>query len=76
MDLQHIKIIEGRALTVVYQKSLQEKIKTINKILIERVKNILCVNIEYTEATSHSPTQVQISQKLESIEFLPKEQCQ
>lgn len=37
---------------------------------------IICVGIEYAEATRRSPTPAQVLQKLESIESLAKEQSQ
>ncbi len=52
---------------------MQEKIKTSNKIPIEQVEKIIRICIEYMEATRRGSTQVQIWQKLESIESLAKD---
>ena len=76
MGTKHANIIENKVFTVEYLKSIQEKIKTSNRILIEQVEKIIHVSINDAEATYHGPTQVQMWQKLESIEFLAKEQSQ
>ena len=76
MDTQHANITEHGALIVEYLKSMQEKIKTSNKIPIEQVKKIIRVSIEYAEATCRSSILVQMWQKLKCIEFLAKEQSQ
>ncbi len=60
MDTQHANIIEHGALTVECLKSMQEKIKTINRIPIEQVEKIIRLCIEYTEATRRGPTPAQI----------------
>ncbi len=73
---QHANITEHGALTVEYLRSMQEKIKTSNRIPIEQVEKIIRVSIEYAEATHHSLTPAQMWQKLESIESLAKEQSQ
>ncbi len=74
MGTKHANIKEDGALTVEYQKSMQEKIKTSNRIPIEQVERIIRVSIEYTEATRRGPTQAQMWQKFESMESLAKEQ--
>ena len=76
MGTQHANITEHGALTVEYLKSMQEKIKTSNRIPIEQVEKIIRVSIEYAEATRRGPTPAQMWQKLESIESLAKEQSQ
>ena len=76
MGTQHANITEHGALTVEYLKSMQEKIKTSNRIPIEQVEKILRVSLEYAEATRRRPTPAQVWQKLESIENLAKEQSQ
>ena len=76
MGTQHANITEHGALTVEYLKSMQEKIKTSNRIPIEQVEKILRVSLEYAEATRRGPTPAQVWQKLESIETLAKEQSQ
>ena len=76
MGTQHANITEHGALVVEYLKSMQEKIKTSNRIPIEQVEKILRVSIEYAEATRRGPTPAQMWQKLESIESLAKEQSQ
>ena len=73
---QHANITENGALMVEYLKSIQEKIKTSNRIPIEQVEKIIRVSIEYAEATRRGPTPAQMWQKLESIESLAKEQSQ
>ncbi len=67
MGTQHANITEHGALTVEYLKSMQEKIKTSNRIPIEQVEKILRVSLEYAEATRRGPTPAQVWQKLESI---------
>lgn len=79
MGTQYANITEHGALTVDYLKSMLEKIKTSNRIPIEEVEKIICVSIEYAEATRRGPTPAQEWQKLESIESLAslaKEQFQ
>ena len=76
MGTQHANITEHGALMVEYLKSMQEKIKTSNRIPIEQVEKIIRVSIEYAEATRRGPTPAQMWQKLESIESLAKEQSQ
>ena len=76
MGTLHANITEHGALTVEYLKSMQEKIKTSNRIPIEQVEKILRVSLEYAEATRRGPTPAQVWQKLESIENLAKEQSQ
>ena len=76
MGTQHANITEHGVLTVEYLKSMQEKIKTSNRIPIEQVEKIIRVSIDYPEATRRGPTPAQMWQKLESIESLAKEQSQ
>ena len=76
MGTQHANITEHGALTVEYLKSMQEKIKTSNRIPIEQVEKIIRVSIKYAEATRRGSTPAQMWQKLESIESLAKEQSQ
>ncbi len=76
MGTQHANITEHGALTVEYLKSMQEKIKTSNRIPIEQVEKIIRVSIEYAEATRRGPTPAQMWQKLESKESLAKKQSQ
>ena len=76
MGTKHANIIEHRAFTVEYLKSMQEKIKTSNRISIEQVEKIIRVSIEYAEATRRGLTPAQMWQKLKSIESLTKEQSQ
>ena len=76
MGTQHANITEHGALTVEYLKSMQEKIKTSNRIPMEQVEKIIRVSIEYAEATRRGPTPAQMWQKLECIESLAKEQSQ
>ncbi len=76
MGNQHANITGHGAPTVVYLKSMQEKIQISNRIPTEQVEKIIRVNIKYSEATRRSPKLVQMWQKLESIESFAKEQCQ
>lgn len=76
MGTQHANIIEHGALTVEYLKSIQEKMKTSNRIPIEQVEKIIRISIKYAEAMRCSLTLAQICQKLENIKFLAKKQSQ
>ncbi len=76
MRIQHANITELGAFTVKYLKSMQEKIKTSTRILIDQVEKIIPVSIGYAEVTRHGPTPMQMWQKPESIVSLAKEQSQ
>ena len=76
MGIQQAKIIEHGILTVEYLKSIQEKIKTSNRIPIEQVKKIIRVSIKYAEGTRRGLPSAQMWQKLKSIESLAQEQSQ
>ncbi len=55
MGTKRANITEDGAPTVEYLKSIQEKIKTSNRIPIEQVEKIIHVSIEYAEATRLGP---------------------
>ncbi len=57
---QQANITEHGAFTVEYLKSMQENIKTSNRIPIEQVKKIIRVSIKYAEATRRGPTPAQM----------------
>lgn len=76
MRTQYANIIEHDAIIMEYLKSMHEKIKTNNKIPIEKLEKILRVSIKYAKATNHGLNLAQMWQKLKSIESLTKELSQ
>lgn len=60
MGTQHTNITEHGVLTVKYPRFMQEKIKTSNRIPIERVEKIIRISIKYVEATYRNSTLAQM----------------
>ena len=60
MGTQYANITKHGALTVEYLKSMQEKIKTSNRIPIEQVEKIIYVSIKYAEAMRRGSTPAQM----------------
>lgn len=74
MSTQHIKITVYGTFTVAYLRSMQEKIKTNNRIPIEQVEKIIRVSTKYVKAMCCNLTLTQMWQKLKSIKSPVKEQ--